>query len=58
MTENTRTQTLIMRGLSATDAKAQARRERIRDEHQRFGWDAVCERFGEGNVRAAWLPED
>ena len=31
MTENIRTQTLIMRGLSATEATEQARREALRD---------------------------
>jgi hypothetical protein len=32
--------------------------EGIREYHQRFGFEAACERYGEGNVRAAWLPED
>ena len=60
MTEsrNTRINTLIMRGLSATQATEQAQREQIREHHQRYGWEAVCERYGEDTVRAAWLPED
>jgi hypothetical protein len=55
---NTRINTLIMRGLSATEAKAQAIREAIRDQTQRLGFDRVCDRYGEDTVRAAWLPQD
>ena len=58
MNLNTRINTLIMRGLSATEATAQAEREQIREHTHRFGFEAVCERYGEGNVRAVWLPED
>lgn len=32
--------------------------EGIRQYHQRFGFEAAAERYGEGNVRAAWIPED
>jgi hypothetical protein len=56
MNQNSRTSTLIMRGLSATQAAAQARREAIREYHQRYGFEAACERYGESQVRAAWLP--
>ena len=58
MNLNTRINTLIMRGLSATEARRQAEREAIRDHNQRYGWDSACERYGEVTVRAAWLPED
>jgi hypothetical protein len=53
-----RVNTLIMRGLSATEATAQAQREAIREHTQRFGFDSAVDRYGEGTVRAAWLPED
>jgi hypothetical protein len=55
---NTRINTLIMRGLSATDALAQAKREAIREHTRRYGFDSACDRYGEDTVRAAWLPED
>lgn len=55
---NTRISTLIMRGLSATEAAAQAQREAIREDTQRFGFDRAADRYGELTVRAAWLPED
>jgi len=55
---NTRINTLIMRGLSAAEATAQAQREEIREHTQRYGFDAATGRYGESTVRAAWLPED
>jgi hypothetical protein len=50
--------TLIMAGMSATEATAFAERQAIREHTRRFGFDRAADRYGEDTVRAAWLPED